>query len=243
MLRWTIRITLLVALAFVLLWSWDANLAPGSDGSVWIATLGAATVVWGAAEWAVICLSGSGVTRRRRLMLDGMSFRGTPIVAALFVAVVVGTALVSNATHPEPVSLSFLDMTSGGGTIFLQTQVGLAGALLGAVAFGTLVAPVTFVLAAVLFDNPNESEPRTWFGLVNRAELLGSAILLPTIPVALVSATVGAIDNQPGLIVLAVLMIVPFLLGALINTLGTKARTLAGVTTPFDEPLVKRLWR
>lgn len=243
MLRWTIRIMLLAVLALVLLWSWDAHLAPGSDGSTWIATVGGATVVWGAVEWAVICLWGARVTLRRRLMLDGISLRGTPVVAALFVAVIVGTALISDATHPEPVSLSFLDLSTGGGTIFLQAQVGLAGALLGAVAFGTLVAPATFVLAAVLFDNPKESEPRTWLGLMNRAELIGSAILLPAIPIALVSATVGAADDQPGLIVLAVLMIIPFLLGAFINSLGTKARTLAGVTTPFDEPLAKRLWR
>jgi len=243
MLRWGIRIASLAALAGILLWSWAVNLYPGSDGGAWIATLLLSTIGWGTLEWILIGLALPGITLRRRLMIDGLSLRGAPLAAGLYLVVITGTAFLSAALHPEPVYLRYLDLSTPGGTILLQIMFGLAGALLGAIAFLTLIVPISFTLAAMLFDNANESEPRTWFGLMNRGELMGSAILLPTIPISLIAGTAGLSGDEPGLIVLAVLMIIPLLLGALINSLGTAARKTVGVHTPFDEPLIKRMWR
>lgn len=243
MLRWGIRLVSLIVLAAVLLWSWSVNLAPGSSGAAWVLTLMIATIGWATLEWSLIGLSFPGPTLRRRLMLDGLSLRGAPLFAGLYLVVTAGTALLGGALHPDRVYLDYLELSSPGGTILLQILGGLAGVLLGAIAFLTLVVPVAFTLAAVIFDNRNESAPRTWFGLMNRGELIGSAMLLPAIPVALVAGTIGVTAGEPGFIVLAALMIIPLLLGALINNLGTSARKALGEHIPLDEPLIKRVWR
>ena len=244
MVRWGVRIVSLALLAVVLFFAYPYYVDERADGAGWLLAVICSTGGWALVESIIAAYTAPGISLRRRFMIDGLSLRGTPITIAAFLVILVTTSIITVSRSPRPVQLEFLEMTSGGALgVTNQILFGLLGALFGILALTTIVVPITFTLAAIMWDVKNERPARTWFGYLNRAELLGGSLVLITIAAALVVAAVAAASSQPGWYVLLGLLIIPLLLGAVVNNLGTQARRLLGIETPWDEPLITRLFR
>ena len=244
MARWGIRIVSLAVLAFVLFFAFPYYVDERADGAGWLLAVVCSTGGWALVESIIVAYSAPGLSLRRRFMIDGLSLKGTPITVGAFLVVLVAASVITISRSPRPVPLDFLEMDSGG-TLGIINQIlfGLMGALVGIVAFLTVVIPITFTLAAIMWDVKNEPPARTWFGFLNRAELIGGSLVLVSVAACLVFTAFAVVDSSTGWGLFAALMIIPFITGVAVNNVGTHMRNALGITTPWDEPLIKRLFR
>ena len=244
MVRWGIRIVSLAILAVVLFFAYPFFVDQRADGAGWLLAVVCSTGGWALVESIIAAYSAPGLSLRRRFMIDGLTLKGTPISVGAFLVVLVATSVITVGLSPKSVTLDFLEMDSGGALgVTNQILFGLIGALLGVLALFTIVIPITFTLAAIMWDNKNEQPARTWFGYMNRAELVGGSLVLSSVAACLIFVAFAIVDSSAGWGVLAGFMILPFLLGAVLNNVGAHMRNALGITTPWDEPLIKRLFR
>jgi MFS family permease len=225
--RWIVRVVSLLLLGGYLVWSWGYFLdRPAPDESAWMVSLIIATVAFGAIESSVVGFGAASSSLRRRLMLDGLSPRGTWLTGVLFLLVLVGSGFLALAWAGAPVDVEPFDL-SPAALPWLQLAFGLLGAVLGVIFALVAILPLALTLALLMERTRDITEPKTKFGRMNMGELFGASMLLASIGAALLGillANVSPQDAVAGWYVLTGLALVPALIGFGINKLAKSIR-------------------
>jgi hypothetical protein len=236
--RWIVRVVALVVLFGFLSWSWALFLDRDTpDGATWLIALIVAAAAWGAIESSVVAFGAPSPSLRHRLMLDGISARGTALAGILFLGVLIGAAYVGLALAGEPVQEPWFGLSTSA-LPWLQLAFGVAGAVVGVIFAVVAILPAALTIALLMERTRNTTEPRTRFSKMNMGELFGGAMVLASIGAALLGillANVSSQDSAAGWYVLTGLSLVPLAIGWAINKISVSIRTSSESASQWDQ--------